>query len=63
MTSIPTATPRLGWLLLCTMLLATACEPYWDSQDFHRDEVLVHRARTVVEPPDPGSPARLRVMA
>lgn len=49
-------------VLLCLLLL-TACEPLANSESFDHDPVLVFRRSALVTAPDPGSPARLRVMA
>ncbi len=54
---------RIATALFLIGILTASCEPLYDSLDFDRQEVLVFRAQDVVEPGDPGDPARLRVMA
>lgn len=54
---------KFAAFLLSVAVLAAACEPLADDEDFTRQAVLVFRRSTVKPAPDPGPSPQLRVVA
>ncbi len=54
---------RLFAALLLTTFAVAGCEPMFDSMDFERQDAPIFRAKSLTTVADPGSPAKLSIIA